>query len=68
VFIFIQALKKINQMKKILENALKNVITTIAGSVAGIAEIQSGIAENNTTKIIIGIGIMIIGIFAKEND
>jgi hypothetical protein len=68
VYIFIQALKKIHQMKKILENALKNVITTIAGSVAGIAEIQSGIAENNTTKIIIGIGIMIIGIFAKDND
>jgi len=55
-------------MKKILKNALKNVITTIAGSVAGIAEIQSGITEKNTTKIILGIGIMIIGIFAKEND
>ena len=53
-------------MKRILENALKNVITTIAGSVAGIATIQEGIAENNTSKIIIGIGIMIIGIFSKD--
>ncbi|NBW17037.1 MAG: hypothetical protein EBR82_54580, partial [Caulobacteraceae bacterium] len=59
---------KIIKMKKILENALKNVITTIAGSVAGIAEIQNGISEKNTTKIILGIGIMIIGIFAKENE
>jgi sensor histidine kinase regulating citrate/malate metabolism len=67
LFIFTQLIKII-KMKKILENALKNVITTIAGSVAGIAEIQSGISEKNTTKIILGIGIMIIGIFAKEND
>lgn len=55
-------------MKKIFENALKNVITTIAGSVAGIAEIQEGIITKNTSKIIMGIGIMIIGIFAKENN
>jgi hypothetical protein len=55
-------------MKKILENALKNVITTLAGSVAGVAEIQNGVSENNTTKIIIGIGLMILGIFAKDSD
>ena len=55
-------------MKKILENALKSIFTTIAGSVAGVAEIQTGITENDTTKIIIGIGIMIVGIFAKEHD
>jgi hypothetical protein len=68
VYIFIQALKKINQMKKILENAIKNVITTLAGSIAGVAEIQNGVAEKNTAKIIIGIGLMILGIFAKDSD
>lgn len=54
-------------MKKIIINALNNFITTIAGSVSGIGEIQQGIAENDTTKIIIGIGLIILGIFAKEN-
>jgi len=68
VYIFIQALKKINQMKKILENAIKNVITTLAGSIAGVAEIQNGVTEKNTAKIIIGIGLMILGIFSKDSD
>jgi hypothetical protein len=55
-------------MKKILENAIKNVITTLAGSIAGVAEIQNGVTEKNTAKIIIGIGLMILGIFSKDSD
>ncbi len=55
-------------MKKIFENAIKNVITTLAGSIAGVAEIQNGVAEKNTAKIIIGIGLMILGIFSKDAD
>ena len=55
-------------MKKIFENAIKNVITTLAGSIACVAEIQNGVAEKNTAKIIIGFGLMILGIFAKDSD
>lgn len=53
-------------MKKLLTNALQNAWTSIAGSVAGIATIKEGVAEMNTTKIIVGIGIVILGLFAKE--
>jgi len=53
-------------MKKLLTNAIHNAWTSIAGGIAGIAEIKQGIAENNPTKIIVGIGIVILGLFAKE--
>jgi hypothetical protein len=66
LFIFIQQLKKI-KMKKLINNALHSLWTTIAGSVAGIAEIKQGIATGNTTQIIVGVGILLVGLFAKEN-
>ena len=53
-------------MKRILKNAIENIVTTIAGSVAGITEIRQGIAEQDTTQIIIGVGLLILGIFSKE--
>jgi hypothetical protein len=54
-------------MKKLLNNAVHNLWTTIAGSVAGIAEIKEGVSTGNTTQIIVGVGILLIGLFAKEN-
>jgi hypothetical protein len=54
-------------MKKLINNAVHNLWTTIAGSVAGIAEIKQGIATNNTTQIIVGVGILLVGLFSKEN-
>jgi hypothetical protein len=53
-------------MKRILQNALENIVTTIAGSIAGIAEIKEGVVDGDTTKIIIGVGLLLLGIFAKE--
>lgn len=53
-------------MKRILENALNSILTTIAGSVAGIAEIKQGVSEGDTTQIIVGVGLLLLGIFAKE--
>lgn len=53
-------------MKRILTNALESIFTTIAGSLAGITEIREGVIETNPTKIIIGVGILLLGIFAKE--
>ena len=54
-------------MKKLLNNAVHNIWTTIAGSVAGIAEIKKGVSNGDTTQIIVGVGILLIGLFAKEN-
>lgn len=54
-------------MKKLINNAVHNIWTSIAGSIAGIAEIKQGVATNNTAQIITGIGVLLIGLFAKEN-
>ena len=54
-------------MKKLINNAVHNLWTTIAGSVAGIAEIKQGVANGDTTQIILGIGVLLIGLLAKEN-
>lgn len=54
-------------MKKLINNAIHNLWTTIAGSVAGIAEIKQGVTNNDTTQIIVGVGILLIGLFSKEN-
>jgi hypothetical protein len=54
-------------MKKLINNAIHNLWTTIAGSVAGIAEIKQGVSNGDTTQIILGVGILLIGLFAKEN-
>jgi hypothetical protein len=54
-------------MKKLINNAIHNIWTSIAGSVAGIAEIKEGVVNNNPTQIILGVGVLLIGLFAKEN-
>jgi hypothetical protein len=54
-------------MKKLINNAVHNLWTSIAGSVAGIAEIKQGVTTGNTTQIIVGVGILLVGLFAKEN-
>ena len=36
-------------MKKLINNAVHNLWTSIAGSVAGIAEIKQGVTTGNTT-------------------
>lgn len=53
-------------MKKLLQNALESIFTTIAGGVAGVAEIRSGIENNEPNTIIIGVGLLLLGLFAKE--
>lgn len=53
-------------MKKLLTNALQNVWTSIAGSVAGIGTIKEGVTEGDTTKIMVGIGLLLLGLFSKE--
>jgi hypothetical protein len=54
-------------MKKLINNAVHNLWTSIAGSIAGIAEIKQGVSTGNTTQIIMGVGVLLIGLFAKEN-
>lgn len=54
-------------MKKLFNNAVHNLYTSIAGSIAGIAEIKQGLTTGNYTQVIVGVGVLLIGLFAKEN-
>jgi hypothetical protein len=69
---FIQPLKSINHlnkitMKKLINNALHNIWTSLSGTIAGVPVIAEGIAEKNTTKIVSGMAILLLGLLAKED-
>lgn len=51
-------------MKKIL----KNIKTTIFGAIAGLPQIFEGIAEKDLGKLIVGVGTLAIGLFAKDDE
>jgi hypothetical protein len=51
-------------MKKIL----KNIKTTLFGAIAGLPQVLEGIAEKDLTKIVVGIGTLAVGLFAKDDE
>jgi len=53
-------------IKRILNNALNSVWTSIAGSIAGINEIINGVQTNDTSKIITGAAIVLLGLLSSE--
>ena len=53
-------------MKKLLQNAFESFYSSIIGSVAGIAEIRQGIETHDSTQIIVGVGLLLLGLFTKE--
>lgn len=46
---------------------IENLKTTIFGAVAGLPVLFEGIQEGNVTKILAGVGMLLVGIFAKDN-
>ena len=49
-----------------MKTIIKNIKTSIAGSIAGLPMIIEGFASNNWVQIISGIGILITGLLAKD--
>jgi hypothetical protein len=49
-----------------MKTILKNIKTSLAGSIAGLPMILEGFASNNWVQIISGIGILITGLLAKD--
>jgi hypothetical protein len=47
---------------------LNNIKTTIFGAVAGLPILGQGIATKDVVKILAGIGTILVGLFAKDND
>ena len=52
--------------QKLINNAIHNLWTSISGSIAGIAQITEGVQTNDSSKIITGIGIILLGLFSTE--
>jgi hypothetical protein len=51
-----------------MKRILKNFKTSIAGSIAGLPVIIEGINQGNIIQIISGIGMLIVGLLAKDSD
>jgi hypothetical protein len=49
-----------------MKRILKNFKTSIAGSIAGLPVILEGINQKNIIQIISGIGMLIVGLLAKD--
>jgi hypothetical protein len=59
----------LNNLKKSkMKRILKNIKTSLFGSIAGGSMILDGIQQNNWVTIIAGIAAAITGLLAKDND
>ena len=51
-----------------MKRILKNIKTSVFGSIAGLPMIIEGIGSKNWTLAISGVGMLITGLLAKDND
>ena len=51
-------------MKKIFQNFK----TSLFGSVAGLPLVAEGFQEKNYIKVLAGVGMVLVGLFAKDSD
>jgi hypothetical protein len=62
--LYIQENKKFKKMRRFFNN----IKTTVFGAVAGLPLLVDGIASKDIAKILGGIGTLLVGFFAKDND
>ena len=53
-------------MKRILENAVKDILTSILGALAGVPQIIEGATTKDYIKMVEGIAIFLIGLLANS--
>jgi hypothetical protein len=53
--------------KKLLKNAVSDLVTSLAGAMAGADDLICGIAEKDPSKIIKGTGIILLGLITNSN-
>lgn len=51
-----------------MKHVLKNLKTTLFGSIAGLSILGDGIAQKDWAMIIGGIATLLTGLFAKDHD
>ncbi len=49
-------------MKRIFENAIKDVLTSMLGGLAGVPMIIEGVATKDNMKIVEGVALFILGL------
>lgn len=54
-------------MRKLINNAIHNIWTSISGTIAGVPVIMDGITQHNPVNIVSGVALLILGLLAKEN-
>jgi len=50
------------------KSILKNIVTTILGSITGLPVIYNGIETHSKETIITGVGLFLIGLFSKDHN
>jgi hypothetical protein len=48
--------------KRLLKNALSDICTSVAGTIAGAEDLLHGIAEKNPSKIVKGASLIFLGL------
>jgi hypothetical protein len=51
-----------------MKNIFKNILTTIVGAFTGLPLVVSGVQTHDTTTLITGIGVFLIGLFSKDHN
>ena len=51
-----------------MKKLLKNIKTTLFGSIAGLPAICEGIQQHNVMHILAGVGALLLGLFAKDHN
>lgn len=54
-------------IKKLIHNALDDLLTSFAGSLAGVEDLIQGITEKNFSKAIKGGAIIFLGLISNTN-
>jgi len=52
--------------KRLIENALSDICTSVAGTIAGAEDLLHGIAEKNPTRIVKGMALIFLGLITNS--
>lgn len=53
-------------IKRLINNALSDICTSIAGTIAGAEDLLVGISEHNPTKIVKGVALIFLGLITNS--
>ena len=51
-----------------MKSIFKNILTTIVGAFTGLPILVNGVQTHNTSSIITGIGVFLIGLLSKDHN